>query len=74
MDAEFFDRRPELWKGVQLAFVFAPIEVVLPVAAQLLQIVEAGSIVPRWYSHRGRPPRAGEPASQVVELVLRDVD
>ena len=29
MDAEFVDRRPELWKGVQLAFLFAPIEVVL---------------------------------------------
>jgi len=74
MDGEIFDRRAELGKGVQSAFLFAPVEVVLPVVAQLSQIVEAGPIRPSRYVNRSGPPRASEPDAQVIELALRNIN
>src|SRR5438067_382757 len=74
VDALAVDRRGGLWEAVELRLGPPPVVVVAPVAAQLLQVVALGAVVPIRPVDLGREAGVGQPRPQVVEHGLRHVD
>ena len=64
----------EVRPPVEPRFLRAPVELVPPRLAQVLEVREVGAVVPRRAGNLVGPPRAREPVAQVVEDLLRHLD
>jgi hypothetical protein len=64
----------ELGELVELTLVLAPVVRRTPVLGQLLQIVQRDTTFPADAGYLARPPGAGQPLGQVVQVSLGDVN
>ena len=64
----------ELRPRVETGLGGAPVEVVLPVRAQLLQVRELGAVVPTRVIELSGPARARQPITEIGEHVVGHID
>src|SRR5262245_27190044 len=68
------DHGAELRKAVQSRLGRAPVITAPPVLRQLLEVSQRHASAPADIGELLRPPGVGQPALEVVELRLRDID
>ena len=74
VDALALDGGVEVGEGVEAGLGLAPVEAVLPVGHQFLDVVEVGAVVPLGAGDLIRPAHVVQPVAQVFEHVVGHVD